>query len=61
MGSHQKAEIVTYDVGMEGSLRWQLDWGHNRRFLRTLKSAQPKNFCSLVDVQNINRLSYEGV
>jgi hypothetical protein len=33
MGSRQEAEKVSYDVGIEGFLRWLLNWGQNRRFL----------------------------
>jgi hypothetical protein len=49
----QKAENVIYNAIIESFLRIHSFWGHNHRFLRTLKTAQPRNFSSLIDVQNI--------
>jgi hypothetical protein len=45
----QKDENVIYNDTLECFLRMHWFWGHNRRFLRTLKSAQPRNSSSLVD------------
>jgi hypothetical protein len=43
MGNRQKAEIVTYDIGMEALPRWQLYWGQIHRFLRMLHSISVQN------------------
>jgi hypothetical protein len=38
-GSRQKSEKVGYDVGIEGFLRWHLNWGQSRIFLKMFNSA----------------------
>jgi hypothetical protein len=52
MGNRQKAEKVSYDVGMEGFLILHSNWDQKFRFLRILLSVQNRIFSSLVNVQN---------
>jgi hypothetical protein len=40
MNSHQKAEEVSYDVGIEGFLRGHSIWGQKSRILRICNSVQ---------------------
>jgi hypothetical protein len=40
LGSLRKAKKVGYDVGIEGFLRWLLNWSQNCRFIRMLNSVQ---------------------
>jgi hypothetical protein len=64
MGSRQKAEKVSWDVAIEGFLRWYLNWVQNRRFLIMLKSAHNRILAARFNFQNpqlLNRWSYQGM
>jgi hypothetical protein len=40
MGCHQKAEKVSYNIGIEGFLRCHPNWSQKLIILRMLKSVQ---------------------
>jgi hypothetical protein len=42
MGNRQKAEKISYNISMEGFLRWPLNWHQSRRFFRMFNSAQDR-------------------
>jgi hypothetical protein len=53
MGGRQKAEKVSYDVGITGFLRLQLNWGSNVQISPDAQFGPEQNFSSPVQLRKV--------
>jgi hypothetical protein len=54
LSNRQKVEKVRYNVGIEGFLRWHLDWGQKSSFLRMLNFIQNRILAARPTSKSLN-------